>query len=145
MISTSCHTAGNALALEFDATPWFREDDLQSILHLAEQGWFSAWIAEALETRSGDEALHQLVECAATRLRDEALEDPTRPALDCVINPSDAKQFIGVHFPSFDMDRKGLDVLRLLGEIVDRRFRPCIKRIAAGPMRFVHTTAWSRP
>jgi hypothetical protein len=32
MIRALCHTADNALALEFDATPWFREADPQSIL-----------------------------------------------------------------------------------------------------------------
>jgi hypothetical protein len=37
MIRASCHTADNALAFEFDATPWFCEADRQSILHLAGQ------------------------------------------------------------------------------------------------------------
>jgi tRNA(Ile2) C34 agmatinyltransferase TiaS len=94
MIRASCHTADNALALEFDATPWFREADPQSILHLAAQGWSSVWVADALGTRPGYEGLHQLVEYAATRLRDESLEDPTWAALDCAVNPSDAKQWL---------------------------------------------------
>ena len=68
MIRASCHTADNALVLEFDATPWFREADPQSLLHLAAQDWSSVWIADALETRPGYEGLHQLVEYAATRL-----------------------------------------------------------------------------
>ena len=68
MIRAACHTADNALALEFDATPWFREADPQSILHLAAQDWSSVWIADALETRPGYEGLHQLVAYAATRL-----------------------------------------------------------------------------
>jgi hypothetical protein len=66
MIRAWCHTADNAFALEFDATPWFRAADPQSILHLAAQGWSSVWIADALETRPGYEGLHQLVEYAAT-------------------------------------------------------------------------------
>jgi hypothetical protein len=61
MIRASCHTADNALSLEFDATPWFREADHQSILHLADQDWSSVWVADALETRPGYEGLHQLV------------------------------------------------------------------------------------
>jgi mono/diheme cytochrome c family protein len=65
MIQASCHTADNAFALEFDATPWFREADPQSILHLAEQGWSSAWIADALEARPGYEGLHRLIDYAA--------------------------------------------------------------------------------
>ena len=76
MIRAACHTADNALALEFDATPWFREADPQSIQHLAAQGWSSVWVADALELRPGYEGLHQLVEYAATRLRDELLRIP---------------------------------------------------------------------
>jgi hypothetical protein len=92
MIRASCHTADNALSLEFDATPWFREADHQSILHLADQDWSSVWVADALETRPGYEGLHQLVHYTATRLRAESLEDPTWDALNCVVNPSDAQQ-----------------------------------------------------
>ncbi len=99
MIRASCHTADNALALEFDATPWFREADLHSIQHLAAQGWSSVWIADALETRPGYEGLHQLVEYAATRLREESLEDPTWVALDCIVDPSDAEQWLAENRP----------------------------------------------
>jgi hypothetical protein len=99
MIRASCHTADNALALEFDATPWFREADRQSILHLARQGWSSAWVADALETHPGYEGLHQLVSYAATRLRDESLEDPTWDALDCDINQSDAMHWLAENRP----------------------------------------------
>ena len=99
MIRASCHTADNALALEFDATPWFREADLQSILHLADQDWSSVWIADALEARPGYERLHQLIEYAATRLRDESLEDPTWAALDCVVDAADAKQWLAENRP----------------------------------------------
>jgi hypothetical protein len=76
MIRAPCHTADSALSLGFDATPWFREADHQSILHLADQDWSSVWVADALETRPGYEGLHQLVHYAATRLREEPLEDP---------------------------------------------------------------------
>ena len=87
MIRASCHTADNALALEFDATPWFREADPQSILHLAEQDWSSVWVADALAARPGYEGLHRIIDYAATRLRDESLEDPTWAALECVVRP----------------------------------------------------------
>ena len=99
MIRASCHTADNALALDFDATPWFCEADRQSILYLADQDWSSVWIADALEMRPGYERLHQLVEYAATRLRDESLEDPTWDALTCVVNPSDAQQWLAENRP----------------------------------------------
>jgi hypothetical protein len=99
MIWASCHTADNALALEFDATPWFREADAQSILHLAEQGWSSVWVADALEKHPGYEGLPQLAEYAATRLRDESLEDPTWAALDCVVDAADATRWLTVNRP----------------------------------------------
>jgi hypothetical protein len=99
MIRASCHTADNALALEFDATPWLREADPQTILHLAEQDWSSVWVADALEARPGYERLHQLVEYAATRLREESLEDPTWATIECVINSADAKQWLAENRP----------------------------------------------
>jgi hypothetical protein len=99
MIRASCHTADNALAFEFDATPWFCEADGQSILHLAGQSWSSTWVADALETRPGYEGLHQLVGYAATRLRDESLEDPTWDALTCSVNQSDAMHWLAEHRP----------------------------------------------
>jgi hypothetical protein len=99
MIRASCHTADNALALEFDATPWFVEADPQSILHLAKQSWASTWVADALETHPGYEGLHQLVSYAATRLSDESLEDPTWDALNCAVDPSDAMQWLAENRP----------------------------------------------
>jgi hypothetical protein len=73
--------------------------DPQSILHLAEQKWSSVLIADALEARPGYEGLHQLIEYAATRLRDESLEDPTWAALDCVVDPSDATRWLAENRP----------------------------------------------
>jgi hypothetical protein len=99
MIRASCHTADNALALEFDATPWFREADSQTILHLAEQDWSSVWVADALETRPGCERLRQLVEYAATRLREESLEDPTWAAIECVVSQPDGTQWLRENRP----------------------------------------------
>jgi hypothetical protein len=99
MIRAACHTADNALALEFDATPWVREADPQSILHLAAQDWSSVWIADALETRPGYEGLHQLVAYAATRLRDESLEDPTWDAFTCVVDASAAQEWLAENRP----------------------------------------------
>jgi hypothetical protein len=94
MIRASCHTADNALALEFDATPWLREADPRSILHLAEQGLSSGWVADALETRLGYEGLHWLIDYGATRLRDESLEDPTWATVECVVSQPDATQWL---------------------------------------------------
>jgi hypothetical protein len=99
MVRAACHPADNALTLEFDATPRFREADPQSIHHLAAQGWSSVWVADALETRPGYEGLHQLVEYAANRLREEALEDPAWAALDCVVDAFDARQWLAENRP----------------------------------------------
>ena len=49
MIRAECHTVDNAMALEFDATPWFTEADAETIVLLAGQGWSSPWIADALQ------------------------------------------------------------------------------------------------
>jgi hypothetical protein len=87
------------LAREFDATPWFREADPQTLVHLAAQGWSSAWIADALEMRPGYEDLHQLVSYAATRLREESLEDPMWDALECSVNQSDAMHWLAENRP----------------------------------------------
>jgi mono/diheme cytochrome c family protein len=99
MIRASCHTADNAFALEFDATPWFREVDPQTLVHLAAQGWSSVWIADALEMRPGYVDLHQLVSYAATRLREESLEDPTWAVIECVVSQPDATQWLGENRP----------------------------------------------
>ncbi|MBQ0818881.1 hypothetical protein KBI52_01115 [Microvirga sp. HBU67558] len=99
MIRASCHTADNAFALEFDATPWFREADPQSLLHLAAQGWSSVWIADALEARPGYEGLHRLIAYAVTRLRNESLEDPMWAAIECVVSQPEAIQWLKENRP----------------------------------------------
>ena len=99
MIRASCHTADNAFALKFDATPWFRETDPQSILHLAEQGWSSTCVADALEAHPGYEGLHRLMDYAATRLKEESLEDPTWATVECVVSQSDATQWLAENRP----------------------------------------------
>ncbi|MBB3021337.1 hypothetical protein FHR70_004433 [Microvirga lupini] len=99
MIRASCHTADNALALEFDATPWFCEADPQSILHLAGQDWSSVWVADALKARPGYAGLHRLIDYAATRLKEESLEDPTWAAIECVVSQPDATQWLRENRP----------------------------------------------
>jgi hypothetical protein len=90
MIRAECHTADNALAITFDATPWFEEADAPSIVSVARKDWSGIWIAEALESRPGYEELHRLIGYATTHLRDESLEDPSWPTFDCVVNGPDA-------------------------------------------------------
>src|SRR3954453_5023975 len=75
VIRATCHTADDALTVEFDATPWFREAAPASILQVAGQGWSRAWIADGLEKRPGYERLHQLIDYATNRLGEESLED----------------------------------------------------------------------
>src|SRR5215210_442463 len=79
MIRTTCHTVDGALTVEFDAAPWFREADPASIVHVAGQGWSSAWIADGLEKRPGYERLHELIDYARNRLGQESLEDRANP------------------------------------------------------------------
>jgi hypothetical protein len=95
MIRASCHTADNARAVEFDATPWFREADPQSILHLAEQGWSSVFVADALEARPGYEGLHRLVEYAATRLQGGVARGPHLGDLRLCCQPAGCRTVVG--------------------------------------------------
>ncbi len=76
MIRATCHTADDALTVEFDATPWFQEADADSIVHVAGQGWSSTWIADGLEKHPGYERLHEVIDHATNRLGQESLEDP---------------------------------------------------------------------
>src|SRR4051812_29611327 len=76
MIEATCHTADDALTVAFDATPWFREADPESIVHVAVKGWSGEWITDALEKRPGYESLHELIAYARNRLGLESLKDP---------------------------------------------------------------------
>lgn len=90
MIHATCHTADNVRCLEFDATPWFREADVPSIIDLAHRGWASTTIADSLERRRGYEGLHELVEYVAKRLQPDSLEDPAWEAFECIVDGPDA-------------------------------------------------------
>jgi hypothetical protein len=99
VIHASCHTADNAMSLEFDATPWFDEADADSILLVAKQGWSSAWIAESLETRPGYQSLHRLIDYAARRLQRESLEDPAWTTFECIVNGAEAMAWLDRNRP----------------------------------------------
>ncbi|MEH2528438.1 hypothetical protein V1288_006347 [Bradyrhizobium sp. AZCC 2176] len=99
MIRATCHTADNVLCLEFDATPWFSEANAPSIIDLAQKGWTSAAIAEALERRPGYAHLHDLVEYAAKRLQAESLEDPTWSTFECIVDGSEAVAWLEKNRP----------------------------------------------
>ena len=94
MISALCHSADNARIFDFDATPWFREADPGSIVKVAEGGWSSTWIADALESRPGYEGLHELIGYALNRLQVKSLEDPTWSTFECVVNGSEAMSWL---------------------------------------------------
>ena len=99
MIHGRCHTADNTLSLEFDATPWFKEADAESILNLAQQGWSGTRIADSLENRSGYERLLQLNAYAASRLGTESIEDPTWETFGCSIARSEALAWLDKNRP----------------------------------------------
>ena len=71
MIRTECHTADDALTVEFDATPWLEEADADSIVLLSRQDWSGPAAADALETRPGNEELRELLRYARERLEKE--------------------------------------------------------------------------
>lgn len=90
MIRAKCHTADEAMQAEFDATPWFEDADSRAIILLAKQGWSASWVADALEARSGYEALHELVRYARERLEMESREDPSWPTFECRVDGAEA-------------------------------------------------------
>ena len=90
MLRATCHAVDDALAVEFDATPWFQEADPASIGHVAGQGWSSAWIADGLEKRPGYERLHELIDYARNRLGAESLEDLTFATFECTMSGPEA-------------------------------------------------------
>jgi hypothetical protein len=83
MIRTECHTADDALTVEFDATPWLEEADADSIVLLSRQDWSGPAAADALETRPGNERLRELLRYARERLEKESREDPSWPTFTC--------------------------------------------------------------
>jgi len=57
MIRAQCHTVDEKLSVTFDAAPWFSVADAESIIHLAQQGWSSPSIADALQHRRVSERM----------------------------------------------------------------------------------------
>jgi hypothetical protein len=99
MIRAWCNTADDALVVAFDATPWLREADPQSIGQVAANGWSSERVAEALERRPGYEGLQQLIEYASSRLGAESLEDPAWATFHCSVDAADAKAWLAENRP----------------------------------------------
>jgi hypothetical protein len=98
-IRATCHTADNAVCLEFDATPWFSEADAPSIVDLAQRGWSGAAIAESLERQRGYERLHDLIAYAAQRLQPESLEDPTWNTFECLVDGPEVMAWLDKNRP----------------------------------------------
>jgi len=96
VIRATCHTADDALIVEFDAMPWFQEADPASIVHVGAEGWSSTWIADALEKRPGYERLHELIDYATNRLGVESLEDLT---FACSVNGPEAMAWLDENRP----------------------------------------------
>jgi hypothetical protein len=94
MIHAACHTADEAMRVEFDATPWFAKADAGSIVRLAERDWSAPWIADALEARPGYEALGELVRYARDRLEQESREDLSWPTFECHVNGAEAMAWL---------------------------------------------------
>jgi hypothetical protein len=81
MIHATCHTADNVRCLEFDATPWFSEADVPSIVDLAQRGWASTAIA-------------------AKRLQPDSLEDPAWETFECVVDAREAVAWLEKNRPN---------------------------------------------
>ena|SRR6476659_7596791 len=90
MIHAECHTADDAMGVEFDATPWFEEAEPDIILLLAERDWSAPWVADSLEGRPGYEELRKVISYARDRLEAESREDPSWPTFECRVNGAEA-------------------------------------------------------
>src|SRR3954467_13168341 len=72
---------------------------LVSIVHVAGQGWSSAWIADGLNKRPGYERLHELIDYATNRLGAESLEDPAFATFECIVNGPEAMAWLDENRP----------------------------------------------
>ena len=90
MISAECHTADDAMTVEFDATLWLAEADADSIVLLSRRGWSDPAVADALATRTGNEGLGKLLRYARERLEKESREDPSWPTFTCRVDAAAA-------------------------------------------------------
>ena len=68
-------------------------------MHVAGQGWSSAWIADGLEKRPGYEGLHELIDYATNRLGQESLEDPAFATFACTVNGPEAMAWLDGNRP----------------------------------------------
>jgi hypothetical protein len=87
------------MSVTFNAAPWFSEADAESIARLAQQGWSSPSIADALQHRPGYERLCELMQYATERLQEESLEDPTWRTFECIVSGPEAVAWLDAHRP----------------------------------------------
>lgn len=99
MIEAQCHTADEAMRVEFDATPWFEVADARLIILLAGKDWSVPWVADGLEARPGYEALHELIRYARERLEPETREDPSWATFECRVDGAAATAWLNRHRP----------------------------------------------
>jgi uncharacterized membrane protein len=99
MVHAQCHTADEKMSVTFDAAPWFSETDAESIIHLAQQGWSTPSIADALQHRPGYERLRELMQYVTERLQEESLEDPAWSSFECIVSGPDALAWLAAHRP----------------------------------------------
>jgi hypothetical protein len=107
MIHAECHTADEAMRAEFDATPWFESADSRAIILLAKRGWSAPWVADALEVRSGYEALRELIRYARDRLEMETREDPSWPTFECRVDGAGATAWLDRNRPDIAAEIRG--------------------------------------
>jgi hypothetical protein len=99
MIRAECHTADEAMQVEFDATPWFETADARTIVLLSRKNWSVPWVADGLEARPGYEALHELIRYARDRLEMETREDPSWATFECRVDGNGATAWLDRHRP----------------------------------------------
>lgn len=91
IIHAQCHAADERMSVTFDASPRFNEVDPESIIHLAQQGWSAVSVAEALQHRSGNERLRELIQYATER---------PWSTFECIVNGSEALVWLDAYRPA---------------------------------------------
>lgn len=99
MVRAECHSADDAMTVEFDVTPWLERTGADIIVSLARQGWSGPDPADALETRPGNEKLHELLRYARERLEEESREDPSWPTFTCRVDGAAALTWLEQNRP----------------------------------------------
>ena len=96
MISASAHPDDQVIDVEFDATPWFEQADVDEILELAEEGWGCGPAADevALYMADHDADLAKMFGYIDLRRRTETC------GFECYVDEDEAREWLAANRPA---------------------------------------------